>query len=56
MSRDPVLEIVMDDSHTHVLKMGPVQPKGIQFPQTSFGTKNQRFQPEWYTPTISMPG
>jgi hypothetical protein len=48
MSRDPVSEVVTDDNRTHVLQMGPVQPKEMQFPTTTFGTKNLKFQPGWY--------
>jgi hypothetical protein len=48
MSRDPIAEVVTDDNRTHILHLGPVQPKGIQFPQTSFGAKNLKFQSEWY--------
>jgi len=41
MNRDPKSEVVTDDNRKHVLSMGPIQPKGLQFPQTSFGGKKK---------------
>ena len=48
MSRDPGSEIVTDDNRTHILQMGPIQPKEMQFPTTTYGQKNLKFQPRWY--------
>ena len=50
MSRDPGSEVVSADNRAHFHRMGPVQPRGIQFPRTTFGAKNLiNFQPAWYT-------
>lgn len=49
MSRDPGSEVVSADNRAHLHRMGPVQPRGIQFPRTTFGAKNLNFQPAWYT-------
>ena len=48
MSRDPGSEVVTNDNRMHLHQMGSVQPRGIQFPPTAFGTKNLKFQSAWY--------
>jgi len=47
--RDPATETVSNANRETVIKLGPIQPRTVDFPVRVFGSRTLRFQPSWYT-------